>query len=590
MCGIIGINESNEGLVRKAAQRFCYRGPDASGFFSDERVTLGHHRLAIVDLDARANQPMADDMGTVEVVFNGEIYNFKELRAELEQKYTFRTTSDTEVLLYAYREWGSTMACRLQGMFALGIYDMTQGKIILMRDHAGIKPLYYYAHDGVMVFASELKGVVAALRAKNIHPVLDEKALDLYFVFGYIPSPYSIYIGVRKLERASLLEYDLALKKIIRQETYKSEYARVQSKEEYAALLEKKILAHLAADVPVGVFFSGGTDSSLVVSVLHKYGINLETFSIGIDYKTDDGFYFRKIAEHLGITSHVFDFTIAEFDRVYEPVMSRMDEPTSDNSIFPTYFVSAKAAEHVKVVLSGEGGDEYFYGYPRSLVLHGLNGYGEYFDRRVSVIDLLFFLTPSYTAKNYFFERLFRLCRMPYSYYLLAMSPSRDNMSLRQWRLAKKEIRGRNIRPMALDQELYLENDLLRKTDFATSYASIEGRVPLLDIEIIQNAKKFEVEKLTGGVLKAFLKSILAEYLPAELVYRNKSGFGTNMQRNFEQSQYLKKDLETALIYLAKKNICCFSRHRMDAYMKRYPNYCFALISLYYALHNTEMQ
>lgn len=585
MCGIIGINENNEGLVRNSAQCFKYRGPDAFGVFADDSVTLGHNRLSIIDLDARSNQPMWDEAREVAIVFNGEIYNFKEIKSKLSNKYLFNTASDTEVLIYAYKEWGVKMSGRIQGMFAFAVYDSIFKKIILMRDHAGIKPLYYYAKDGLFVFASELKGIVKMLKSKNNLLELDRNAIDLYMALGYIPSPYTLYKNISKLPKSSYLEYDLKNKSISANGIYQSGSVDVNQEKEYKDLIEKKILAHLVSDVPVGVFFSGGTDSSLIAAILHKYNINLETFSIAINYKSDDQYYFNKISNYLDIKSHVYNFDIKEFDEVYEEVMSKIDEPTYDNSIFPTYFVSKKASEKVKVVLSGEGGDEFFYGYPRSLTLNKLNHKRDY---SLNFLDLLFFALPPFKSKNFIFERLFIFFGKPMSFYLIHMSPARDKMTLQQWRAVKMEFRKRSISPLELDQEFYLENDLLRKIDFATSYASIEGRVPLLDIDIINNSKNFEENKLENGILKSFLKKILASYLPGELVYRNKSGFGINLAQIFKKSQHLKRDLDEAFIYLHEKGIYDRKTGNHDVLTQKYPNFCFALISLYRTFKNHE--
>ncbi|MDP3042916.1 MAG: asparagine synthase (glutamine-hydrolyzing) [bacterium] len=587
MCGIIGINEKNEKLIYDAADGFKYRGPDASAFFSNDLVSFGHHRLAILDLDSRSVQPMSDIDENLWIVFNGEIYNFKEIRNKLNGKYEFRTNSDTEVLIYAYKEWGAGMHKHIQGMFAFAIYDKLNQKIFLMRDHAGIKPLYYYAKDGFFVFCSEIKGITKILRRKNIDVEIDDKSMDFYFVFGYIPSPFTLFKNIKKLQKSSYLEYDLTARAVAREKKYPVLYKKVDNKKEYIKLLEKKVLGHLIADVPVGVFFSGGTDSSIIASILHKYNIKLENFSIKIDYKTDDVKYFSKINNKLNIKSNVYDFDLKAFDSVYEEIMDKIDEPSYDNSIFPTYFVSKMASKKVKVVLSGEGGDEFFYGYPRSLILSKLNNKNDY---SITLLDRLFFYTPSFKSKNFIFERLFVLFKKPVSYYLLHMSPVRDLAALKSWKIVKDECKKRNVKPLAMDQEFYLENDLLRKIDFATSYASIEGRVPLLDVDIIKNSVLFESEKLEGDILKSFLKKILSLYLPKNLVYRSKSGFGLNMVYFFKKSKFLSTDLKQAIAFLKSRkiNIPKFKFNNINRMIEKYPHYCFALISLYKSIKNND--
>lgn len=585
MCGIIGINEHNEPLIRKAGATFKYRGPDASALFSDSGITLGHHRLSILDTDPRSTQPLCDSERKIWIVFNGEIFNFKKVRARLKGKYTFETTSDTEVLVYAYKEWGKDMTLHIEGMFALAIYDMEKQIVLLLRDHQGIKPLYYYAHDGIFGFASECKGLAKALALKGVALELDQKAIDLYMVFGYIPSPYSLYKGVIRLPKASYVVYDLKAKAVSDMGHYKVVAREVKTEQEYVALIEEKVLSHLIADVPVGVFFSGGTDSTLIAAILHKHKVDLETFSIKLDYKTEDAKYFGLISEHLKLKSNVYDFDVSTLDSVYEEVMGKLDEPSYDNSIFPTYYVSKMAAQKVKVVLSGEGGDEFFYGYPRSLELSKMKDTPDY---SMTFLDYVFFALPPFKAKNHVFQKVFRVFKKPISYYLLQMSIARDRTTFSGWKAAKEECRLRSIEPMALDQELYLENDLLRKTDLATSYSSIEGRVPLLDVDILQNAHIVEDQKLEGGVLKAFLKKMLATYIPREMVYRSKSGFGVNMVTFFEQSKMLKPDLERAVAFLAERGIKVPVIRNTSAAVRKYPHLCFALIALYRSIVNNE--
>lgn len=588
MCGIVGVNERNEPLITESAGLFRYRGPDAFGIFADDEVTLGHNRLSIIDLDQRSNQPMWDEAGEVVVVFNGEIYNFKELKEKLSGTYHFRTTSDTEVLLYLYREYGEEMTCHLHGMYAFAIYDTHKKKIYLFRDHAGIKPLYYTHHDGLFAFSSELKGLTHILKEKHGEVRLNQEGIDMYTVLGYIPSPTTLYKDIVKIERSSFLIFDLENNRIEKTGSFIPKVAEVREVKTLANTVEQSILSHLVADVPVGVFFSGGTDSSLIAAVLHTHHINLDTFSIRLKGKKEDEKYFKLIAQHLGIKAHVFDFDVKEFDDIYNEVMEKLDEPLSDNSLFPTYYLSKQAARSVKVILSGEGGDEYFYGYPRSKVLSGFNP--KKCDFKITALDRLYFTTPSFFGKNRLFERLFQVAGQPISYYLVHMSPARDLATLAQWRRTKEEFRRKGVLPMAFDQVFYLENDPLRKTDLATSYNSIEGRVPLLDSNIVLNAPYFARAHLDGGILKASLKKILARYLPAELVYRGKSGFGMDMRSYFRKSKYLKPDLHRALAFLSERKVIGmkWKEDDIDRTIEKYPNYCLSLVSLYHAIQNNE--
>lgn len=586
MCGIIGINEKNEPLVAESAGLFRYRGPDAFGIFSDENITLGHNRLSVVDLDHRSNQPMWDEAREIAVVFNGEIYNFKELKEKLSAKYNFRTSSDTEVLLYLFREYGEEMGRYLNGMYAFAIYDKNKKLIYLFRDHLGIKPLYYAYYDGVFVFSSEMKGITHILKEKNIKLPLNQEGIDMYKVFGYVPSPNTLYKNIWKLEKSSFLVFDLEKKQIEKIVFFKPKIKEIRAVKEFENAIEKAIINHLISDVPVGVFFSGGTDSSLIASILHSRGVDLETFSVRMAGKNEDEKYFKKIANHLSLKSKVFDFGVKEFDEIYCEIMNNLDEPLSDNSIFPTYFLSKQASRSVKVVLSGEGGDEYFYGYPRSKTLFRLNSKAR--DFNITMLDRFYFATPSFFGKNYFFEKIFKMAGRPISYYLIHMSPSRDLATLKEWKRAKEEFQRKNASSMEFDTVFYLENDLLRKTDFSTSCNSIEGRVPLLDSNIILNAPNFSGLHLAGGALKSLLKKFLSNHIPYELVYRGKSGFGMDMRQYFHKSKYLKEDLLKAVKFLTEQRIIDmkWKKINIDRVIDKYPNFCFALVSLFYSIKN----
>jgi len=471
-------------------------------------------------------------------------------------------------------------------MFAFAIYDKNKSRLCLFRDHMGIKPLYYAYKNGFLSFSSELKGLTSLFSVQGVGLEPDPGALEFYAVFGYIPSPYTLYHDIAKLPKSSWLFFDLATKAPPKIFSYSLRDVAVTTRNEFMQLIEERTLEHLASDVPVGVFFSGGTDSSLIASILHKYGINLKAFSIQMRGKEEDAYYFTEISKRLGLHTEMHSFGVKEFDEIYPTVMKNIDEPISDNSIFPTYYLSKKAAEEVKVVLSGEGGDELFLGYPRNLALERIRGKAEGY----TLLDALYTHLPFFRGKNFLFERLFMWTRQPVSYYLVHMSPSRGFASSAAWHHAKELIVESGVEPLALDREFYLENNLLKKIDMATSYASIEGRVPLLDRGIVANASRFNQFHLEGGVLKAMLKKILTQYLPPELVYRGKSGFGMDLHQYFKESRYLKQDLERAIAFFTKKGML-LPKHllqRQDVFIQRSPNYCFSLISLYYAFQNTQ--
>lgn len=584
MCGILGtVGFKDKKLFRKSLSEFSYRGPDYRGTYFDKDVFLGHNRLAVLDLEKRANQPMSDSEGQIYLVYNGELFNFYDLRKVLSKFHSFSTESDTEVLLYGYKILGTEFLNKIQGMYAFGIYDKKEQKIIVARDHVGIKPLYYYRDDSLFIFSSELKGILQLLSKKGKEVEIDRRMLDYYYSLGYIPSPHTLYKKIYKLQPGSFMDYDIP-SHTTTLFSIKTHYSRTKKLSEFYKLMENKIMDHLISDVPVGLFFSGGTDSSVIASVLKKNKVKISNFSIQMSHKKEDEKYFRKISNFLGIHSNEYKFGVPEFDRVYRKVLKKMDEPFVDASIFPTYYLAKIASKKVKIVLSGEGGDEFFYGYNRHRVLYRLRNYKDY---EITFLDKLYFRVPNFRYKNYIFKLFFRFNKQPISYYLATVSIGKDIVG---WDLIKNEIRKRKLKPLDIDKYLYLENDLLRKIDFATSYCSIEGRVPLLDIDIVSNAKEFERTKLLNGNLKYVLKNFLLKYIPPEMVFRNKSGFGIDMKNKFKESKTLKQEYFKASLYLGKFNLLPqkYYSHKKEWYLDRYANFCFSIVVLYNCLKNNE--
>ncbi len=587
MCGIIGGIHTQSRSLERAAEGFAYRGPDSTHFFDDGKVQLGHHRLSIIDTSSAADQPFWDATREIGIVFNGEIYNYRDIRAELASDYEFSTQSDTEVVVYAFKKWGVDCVQRFRGMFACAIYDRRVDKLYLLRDHAGIKPLYFANTGGSFLFSSELKGITRYYRETGHPLVRDTRAIELYSVFGYVPSPYTLYCGIEKLPKMSWAEVDCSAKvPTVRIEPYHLETSQIHTQEALAECIERRTLEHLEADVPVGLFFSGGTDSSLLATILHKYRIQLKTYSVRMEKKQEDEACFTAIADHLGVEPRIIDFGVPQFDEVYPVITRQMDEPLFDNSLFPTFYLAREAAKEVKVVLSGEGGDELFLGYARQAKLAHLQARRE----GITWLDKLYKYTPSFPAKNALFERLFLLAGQALSYYLVCMSPAKDRSSAQAWVAAKDLLERSLVEPTGLDREWYLENDLLKKLDMATSFASIEGRVPLLDKDVFQAAQAFSAaQHQAGGVAKSLLKHILALTVPKELVYRGKSGFGMDMHTYFSQSEYLYQDLLQASRSLDAEGTLKNKVYADPAmYIRRYPNYCLSLILLYHSLRNNE--
>lgn len=550
MCGIAGIIDSvADSFKEKALNTMHGRGPDGHGsiFFENESFLLLHSRLSILDLDDRSSQPMTDSTGRYYISFNGEIYNYKELKRELSKKYTFNTTSDTEVVLYGYIEYRELLWSKLSGIFALCIFDKSKGEILCARDYAGIKPLYYSIKDGKFAFASDMKTLSSVMGSSFKTSNLDTDSLKIFFTLGYVPSPKTIYTGVAKLEKSSVLTYSLKNKKLCikRYEPYIRQ--TVNSQAHLQSEIEKSIIEQTMSDVPVGLFFSGGTDSSLIASVLKKHDINLRTYSLKMPGRDEDFLYGNTISDYLKLDREVFIFNDDSFRDSYERVLGYVDEPISDVSIFPGDFISFMSSKEVKVVLSGEGGDELFFGYPRHKKLSAKN-IGLPFMQ--DLVDLVFDMSPVYKGKEFLYQKMSTYTD-PASLYASVMSIGYER-DVPSFKKVVTLLRSLEISPLYFDREMYLENNLLRKLDMNTMGNSVEGRVPLLSPVLYSESKNFIDEFINKNELKPILKSILSTYIPDNMVYRQKSGFGFNLD-DYLSNDYVVKDLEDSLSFLQEE-------------------------------------
>jgi asparagine synthase (glutamine-hydrolysing) len=387
MCGIYGyVSRSHPidaAVLRAMGSALAHRGPDDEGEMIRNLGTvsagLGHKRLSIIDLSTAGRQPMANEDATIWVILNGEIYNYQELRKELEAKgHRFRSLSDTEVVVHLYEESGTRCLDRLSGMFALAIWDSRKESLLLARDRVGKKPLHYSIKDGEIIFASEIK---ALLQHPRVSHELDLKALSKYLSYEYIPAPHTIFRSIKKLEPGHYLFYkngeshcfpywQIPIIDDAIAERTEAEYA-----EELRELLDRSVQRRLVADVPVGLFVSGGLDSGIVAAFAAKTKNNLECFSIGFDEPSfDESAYSKRIAKSLGIKHHLTMFGADQMLRLVPELPKILDEPLADPSILPLYLLSRFASERMKVVLSGDGGDELFAGY-QTFQAHKLMAY-----------------------------------------------------------------------------------------------------------------------------------------------------------------------------------------------------------------------
>ena len=573
MCGIAGILRADGGsadraLLRSMTDAIAHRGPDGDGFFDDGPVGLGHRRLAIIDL-VTGDQPMTGDGGSVALVFNGEIYNFKELRGELRARgATFRTTSDTEVVLRAYEAWDVECLRRLRGMFAFAIWDRPRHRLFLARDRVGVKPLVY-AWDGKrLLFASEIKAV---LEDPAVSRDLDWEALRDYLTLHYIPSPRTIFRSVRKLPPASYLLVDLERAEPEVHRYWDLRFAPDPRPSEAEWLdglrwhLQDAVRSHLVSDVPIGAFLSGGMDSSTVVALMAQGGEGrVRTFSIGFD---DAGFdelrHARAVARRYD-TQH-FEYVVkADALGSLSSLAWQFDEPFADSSALPTYHVCKITREHVTVALSGDGGDENFVGYTRYARAQRLHATLDSFPAVLvrPLWRLAATLLPAGARGQGYFEmlgsppvdRYFRLMAYQRSETLrrLLSSDARRHINPvvapTEFRRLSAESRAPDYASTLqyVDVRSYLPEDILTKVDRTSMAVSLETRVPLLDHVLMEYLATMPTGlKFSGGVGKAILKRVMAPDLPAGILARGKMGFGVPLASWFrhELREYLREML-----------------------------------------------
>jgi len=550
MCGIVGFNFKNRDKAQQMLNVIKYRGPDDEGIFENHNCTLGHVRLSILDLSSRGRQPMS--YKNLTIVFNGEVYNFKEIRKELEGLgYIFNSDTDTEVVLKAFHKWGVDCLYKFRGMFAFGIYDNKNQKIFLIRDRFGVKPLYYYFDGNHFIFSSEIRAI-RTIKKLNINPI----ALYKFFQFGYIGDKLSIFENVYKISPGCYLIFDLQKKVIsIRQYYNTLDYLKIEENKSENEILERleEILIEsfkyrMVSDVPVGVFLSGGTDSSIVSAMLQKHYGNIRTFTIGFkEAKYNEANYAKKVAKHIGTKHEEKYLSAEEAKNILKDFVEIYDEPFGDSSGIPTYLVSKVAKENgVKVVLSADGGDEIFCGYDRYWWSYNLGKRLKkmpYFFR--NTFSFLFEILKPIGLKipihniEHKYNFLVRVLKDKtwQQMYETFISNYRDyelkELIGLELNFKKKDYfdLGEKIHPMQgmmlWDYFNYLPDDILVKVDRATMHNSIEGREPMLDNTIIEYVLTIPFEyKYKNNEGKYILKKLLEKYLPKELIYRKKMGFG----------------------------------------------------------------
>ena len=576
MCGVAGLVGRRDEVIQAAdVHRMCqtivHRGPDDEGIYAQGPVGLGMRRLSIIDLSG-GRQPIHNEDRTVWVVFNGEIYNFLELRQELEERgHKFYTHADTEVIVHLYEEMGADWVKKLRGMFAIALYDERKQSLLLARDRLGKKPLHYALHQGRLLFASEIKAILAV--APELAEVAPEGLLQ-YFYFGYIPDPHTAFEHIHKLPPGHLLEYSHGEVKI--QEFWDvPEYGTLPTMSEEEALgelerrLDEAVRARLISDVPLGALLSGGVDSSIVVALMARASAApVKTFTIGFQAeKFNESRYARLVAERFG-TDHRELILDPNLEETLTFLTSMLEEPFGDSSMLPTYYVCRMARQEVTVALSGDGGDELFAGYDRYLVamdrkkfdwmpqwlgrlyrdqfhhripngMYGKNlAWNASLTPRDRYLDDVSFLPALHRERSLFTDEFLQNAgQLP--------SP------LRQWQRFYDDAPAKDSlsRLLYLDTKTYLTADILAKVDRMSMATSLEVRVPMLDHMFVEWVAALPVEwKFRQGTRKYILKRLAERMgIPGELLHRPKQGFQlplVDWMRNEMKDQFLRVLLE----------------------------------------------
>lgn len=560
MCGIAGFaGQGTPGDLSGMTRALGHRGPDAEGFFHDRdnSVFFGHKRLSILDIKDGA-QPMSTRDGSLVITFNGEIYNHGDLRAELEKKgHVFVSHhSDTEVLLHGYREWGEALPERLNGMWAFALYDKSVKRLFLSRDRFGKKPLFYSFQNNTFAFSSELSSLA---RHSRMATSLSERSLRKYFAYGYIPAPNSIYKGVRKLPGGCNLVVDLTTRAMDVKKYWEFvlepfDHIPANPEQEWGEqlrdLLSKAVKRRLMSDVPLGIFLSGGVDSSAVSAFAASFNEPgaLRTFSIGFKEESfDESAYSAMVAKFLG-TNHYNEVLSIENSRNLLPeIAARLDEPMGDSSLLPTYLLSQTTRKHVTVALGGDGADELFAGYDPFHALKLARLYSKMVPKPVHrAVQLAVSLLPvshRNMSLDFKLKRTLRGLGHPdrlwNPVWLGPLSPG-DIRDLFQGPMDLEDLYSEAIeawdackqpdiinKTLQFYTRLYLQDDILVKVDRASMMNSLEVRAPFLDIDFVDFARRIpHTYKYRNGQTKYILKKALEPVLPKEILYRAKKGFG----------------------------------------------------------------
>lgn len=559
MCGIAGIYRFRSerpvepGEVRTMGACLAHRGPDDEGYLTEGPLGLAHKRLTILDTSSRGRNPLWSDDGQSCIVFNGEVYNFVELRAELEaQGHTFRTTTDTEVILRLWDLLGEAFLERLNGMFAFAIWDRRRQTLFIARDRLGIKPLYYTLDADGIRFASEVKALLATAPAR---PRVNLDMLDAYMSVGYVPTERTLFQGIEKLQPGWCMTIDregLRLRQYWDLKPEPEHLSEEECVEQALELLRDSVRIQLRSDVPLGVFLSGGIDSSAVVALMHEMGIrDIRTFTVAYDFgpEYDETRYARRIAEKFQTRHREVFVTPREFQEFIPSLVWHMDEPVTESAAISLYFVAKMAREDVVVVLSGEGSDEVFGGYPIYKYMQTLERY-----RMLPAALRRNVINPALNLLGGKWNKYTRLSDQPLPERYLGVSFYETPVKEALYRPEIKSLfnghgmpglvrpyyeKAKGLDPllqmMYLDVKSWLPDDLLVKADKMTMASGVELRVPFLDHRVVELGGRIPPRyRIKGWTTKHILKKAMEKHLPREILHRGKMGFPTPLARMFQ--------------------------------------------------------
>ena len=588
MCGIVGFNWEDEVTIKSLASLLEHRGPEQEGFHVRDGVSIGHKRLRILDLSDKGRQPIYNEDNTICISYNGEIYNFQDLRMTLEKAgHKFLSRTDTEVLVHGYEEWGMSLLDKINGQFAFCIFDKKNNIFFVARDRLGIKPLYYYQSGNKFIFGSELKIFLKS----DIEKQISQEALDHYLLFGNTPLSQSILENVKKLLPGSYIIYDLAASQIREYTRYWNlsfsegpglpEARTVQRVREE---LDRSIKMRLISDVPLGAFLSGGVDSSIIVAIMKKYVKRLNTFSIRFDYPDfNESEYARIISEKFGTEHFEIAFDAKDVYELIPKLVYHYDEPFGDSSMIPTYLVSIVAKRHVTVSLSGTGGDELFGGYHRYNYL-ALTQRINRLPRLVKrILDYsVGIVNPLLQKEKYSkLQMLLGEREPPHILYLRLFSYMfRDKRGpidkLLRFNHLESYFKYQDLFTNAMNFDIheYLPNCLLVKEDRASMAVSLEARVPFLDHELVEFASQIPSNlKIRKGEKKYILKKAFADTLPHKILHRRKQGFAVPLIHYFRNEL---KDFVHDEVFGFKEHVYYDKIHLMalwDKHQRKWADY-----------------